>query len=98
MVTPADAIVKAFHDLMATLKGTTNLKGQQNLNAITKLQSTLLPPATPLPHSPRVNFYNTVQLRTFNPDGVTPLAHSPPPRLIVESPLATVQLPTPSGA
>ncbi|KAL7475421.1 hypothetical protein ACHAW6_001331, partial [Cyclotella cf. meneghiniana] len=29
-VTPADAIVKAFHNLMATLKGTTNLKGQQN--------------------------------------------------------------------
>ena len=31
-VTPADAIVKAFHDLMATLKGATNLKGQLHPN------------------------------------------------------------------
>jgi hypothetical protein len=95
-VTPADAIVKAFHDLMATLKGTTNLKGQQNLDAITQLQTTLSPPVTPQPQSPRVNFRNTIQLRTFDPNGVTPLAHLPPPQLIVESPLATAPLLTSS--
>ncbi|KAL7476141.1 hypothetical protein ACHAW6_002019, partial [Cyclotella cf. meneghiniana] len=66
-VTPADAIVKAFHDLMTTLKGTTNLKGQQNLDAITKLQSTLVPPAVPLPHSPRVNFHNTSNFSPSTP-------------------------------
>ncbi|KAL7475660.1 hypothetical protein ACHAW6_001574 [Cyclotella cf. meneghiniana] len=77
MVTPADAIVKAFHDLMATLKGTTNLKGQQNLDAITKLQSTLLPPATPLPHSPRVNF---ATLSNFAPSTLTVLSHRSPQR------------------
>jgi hypothetical protein len=71
--TPADAIVKAFQDLMATLKGTTNLKGQQNLDAITQLQTTLSPPVTPQPQSPRVNFCDTVQLRTFDSNGVTPL-------------------------
>ncbi|KAL7480511.1 hypothetical protein ACHAW6_006206 [Cyclotella cf. meneghiniana] len=66
-VAQADAIVKAFEDLMATLKGTTNLKGQQNLEALTKLQSMLSPPATPLPHFRRVNFHNTVQLCTSTP-------------------------------
>jgi len=62
-VTPADAIVKAFHDLMATLKGITNLKGQQNMDAVAKLQCTFTPLATPTclptppqPRAPRVNF------------------------------------------
>ena len=97
-VTTADDIVKALQVLMATLKDFTKLKGQQNLDTLTKLKSMLSPPVTPLPHSPRVNFRNTVQLCTFNPDRVTPVMHLPPPQLIVESLLATAKLPTPSGA
>jgi hypothetical protein len=46
-VTPADAIIKALCDFMVTLKGTTNLRGQQNMKAITKLQSTLSPQQHP---------------------------------------------------
>mgnify|MGYP006160256745 CR=1 FL=1 len=94
-VTPADAIVKAFHDLMATLKGTTNLKGQQNMDAITQLQRTLSPTVTPQPQAPRVNFQDTVQLRTFDPNGVTPLEQLAPTQVIVESPITSPDIERP---
>ena len=86
-ITPANAIVKAFQDLMATLKGTANLKGNQNMDAIAQLQRTLPSTVPHQPPAPRVTFQDTVQLRTFDPNGVTPLTQSAPTQLIVESPV-----------
>eukprot|EP00804_Cyclotella_cryptica_P014407 CCRYP_004762-RA/>CCRYP_004762-RA protein AED:0.30 eAED:0.26 QI:0/0/0/1/1/1/4/0/702 len=51
------------------------------------LMCTLSPTVTPQPPAPRVTFQDTVQLRTFDPNSVTPLAHSVPTQLNVESPV-----------
>lgn len=70
----ADAIVKSFNDQMHTFKGMNNLKDQQNMNAITKLQDTFKLPQVPAHsmvtsamHSPRVVFHDRVQFRMHDP-------------------------------
>lgn len=82
---------------MHSLEGTNNLKGQQNLNAITKLHVTFKPPqapasnmVTPVKHSPRVVFYDTVQLcNVWCKDWHTPGADTTQP-VGVEFPLALI--------
>jgi hypothetical protein len=43
-VTPADAIVKAYQDLMHTIQGITNVKGSAHLEALQRIETTLAPP------------------------------------------------------
>jgi hypothetical protein len=79
-VTPADAIVKAYQDLMPAIQGIRNAKGSTHLEALQRIETTLSPPAQsttqPLPVSsnrksitqqrPRVQFSPTVQPNVNN--------------------------------
>jgi len=93
-VTPADANVKALNDLMLILEGLNKIKGEQNMNAITKLQHTFNSPKLPslpvLPQnvqSPSVEFHDKVQPCTYNPTGDTPLVQNQTTQLTVKSTL-----------
>eukprot|EP00804_Cyclotella_cryptica_P011209 CCRYP_007737-RB/>CCRYP_007737-RB protein AED:0.21 eAED:0.17 QI:0/-1/0/1/-1/1/1/0/1078 len=79
-VTPADAIVKAYQDLMHAIQGIRNARGSAHLEALQRIETTLSPPAQsntqPLPVSsnrkpitqqrPRVHFSPTVQPNVNN--------------------------------
>ena len=100
-VTPANAIVKAYQDLMKVIQGIPNSKGTTHMEALQQLEQTLTPPQQsqkpvvpdlPCP-SPRVATDPVPLPRVEAPRAVLP--EPLPCRLIVESkPKPAIQLPT----
>ena len=84
-MTPANAIVKAYQDLMQSLHGIPNTKGAAHMEALTKMQEFFEPchnlPITPtpftmlFPQSPMVKFTKaTPKVVTYRIQ-VNPLSH-----------------------
>ena len=85
-VTPADAIVNAYHKLRQAIQGIQHSKDDAQMEALERIQTTMQPAINEQSKSPRVEAKLTQQVPRVRFDETPPRVHKPLPRLVVAWP------------
>ena len=85
-VTPADAIVNAYHKLRQAIQGIQHSKDDAQMEALERIQTTMQPAINEQSKSPRVEAKLTQQVPRVRFDETPPRVHKPLPRLVVTWP------------
>ena len=85
-VTPADAIVNAYHKLRQAIQGIQHSKDDAQMEALERIQTTMQPAIYEQSKSPRVEAKLTQQVPRVRFDETPPRVHKPSPRLVVAWP------------
>jgi hypothetical protein len=85
-VTPADAIVNAYHKLWQAIQGIQHSKEDTHMEALERIEQTLQPASNEQSKSPRVEAELTQQVPRVRFDEAAPRVQEPPPWLVAAWP------------